>query len=128
MDSPVIIVGTHYDLLSSEERKSDHMARLRQMIRERYMAYEFGGGLQSPRERGLPRVMATIEVSCKTGHNIKELRQLIYNKAFEIKEKGKAQFKRRAILVSNLIVFKLDCRTTVDSNVEFNLVVPDSAD
>ena len=27
-----------------------------------------------------------------------------------------------------LIVFKLDCRTTVDSNVEFNLVMPDSSD
>ena len=39
----------------------------------------------------------------------------------------KAQFKRRAILMSNLIVFKLDCGTTVDSNVEFNLVVPESA-
>ena len=36
--------------------------------------------------------------------------------------------KRRAIVVSNLIIFKLDCRTTVDSNVEFNLVVPDSTD
>ena len=38
--------------------------------------------------------------------------------------KAQAQFKRRAILMSNLIVFNLDCRTTVDSNVEFNLVVP----
>ena len=41
---------------------------------------------------------------------------------------GQAEFKRSAIVVSNLIVFKLDCRTTVDSNVEFNLVMPDSAD
>ena len=41
---------------------------------------------------------------------------------------AKAQFKRRAIVLSNVIVFKLDCRTTVDSNVEFNLVVPDSTD
>ena len=40
-------------------------------------------------------------------------------------EESKAQFKRCAIVEWNLIVFKLDCRTTVDS-VEFNLVVPDS--
>ena len=40
----------------------------------------------------------------------------------------KAQFKRRAIVVSNLIELKLDCRRTVDLNVEFNLVVPDSTD
>ena len=45
-----------------------------------------------------------------------------------IRRSGKAQFKRRAILMSNLIVFKLNCRTTVDSNVEFNLVMPDSSD
>ena len=35
-----------------------------------------------------------------------------------------AQLKRRAIVVSN----KLDCITPVDSNVEFNLVVPEGAD
>ena len=40
----------------------------------------------------------------------------------------KAQFKRCNIVVSNLIVFKLDCRMTVYSNVELNLVVPDSTD
>ena len=39
----------------------------------------------------------------------------------------KAQSQRRAIVVSNFkIVFKLDCRTTVDSNVGFNLVVPEA--
>ena len=91
MDSPVIIVGTHYDLLSPEQRKSDHLTTLRQMIRERYVAMEFGGGVQTPRERGLPRVMAAIEVSCKTGYHIKELRQLIYVKAFEIKKKGECE-------------------------------------
>ena len=30
--------------------------------------------------------------------------------------------------MSNLIELKLDCRRTVDLNVEFNLVVPDSTD
>ena len=40
---------------------------------------------------------------------------------FDISLDAKAQFKCRAIVVSN----KLDCRTSVDSNVEFNLVVPD---
>ena len=39
-----------------------------------------------------------------------------------------AQFKRCAIVMSNLIVFKLDYRMTVDLNVKFNLVVSDSTD
>ena len=43
------------------------------------------------RERGLPKVMAMIEVSCKTGYHIRELRQLIYNTSFEIKEKGTSE-------------------------------------
>ena len=50
------------------------------------------------RERGLPKVMAMIEVSCKTGYNIRELRQLIYKTSFEIKEKGR--YLRREIKIS----------------------------
>ena len=40
---------------------------------------------------------------------------------------NESQFKRRSIIaVSNLIVSKLNCRMIVDSNVKFNLVLPES--
>jgi len=86
-DSPVIIVGTHYDMLEADKR-SDYLTNLRTMISDNYIATEFGGRVLNTRERGLPKVMAMIEVSCKTGYHIRELRQLIYNTSFEIKEKG----------------------------------------
>lgn len=58
------------------------------MISDNYIATEFGGRVHNTRERGLPKVMAMIEVSCKTGYHIRELRQLIYSTSYEIKEKG----------------------------------------
>ena len=86
-DSPVIIVGTHYDLMTAEERKAN-LPNIQEMIKDRYIAMEYGGRVYAPRERGLPKVMAMIEVSSKTGHNVRELRHMIYNIACEIKEKG----------------------------------------
>ena len=80
-------MGTHYDLV--EDRRSEYLPNLRRIISENYIAMEFGGGVPNTRERGLPKVRALIEVSCKSGYHIKELRQLIYNTSFEIKEKGK---------------------------------------
>ncbi|KAK3754845.1 hypothetical protein QZH41_011322 [Actinostola sp. cb2023] len=87
-DSPCIIVGTHYDMLTTEEKRSNLVPDLQQMIKDRYIAREFGGGIQTPRDRGLPRVMNRIEVSSKTGYNVRELRHMIYKKAIEIKERG----------------------------------------
>ena len=58
------------------------------MISDNYISTEFGGRVINTRERGLPKVMAKIEVSCRTGYNIQKLRQLIYKTSFEIKEKG----------------------------------------
>ena len=60
------------------------------MISDNYIAVEYGGKVLNTRERGLPKVRAMIEVSCKTGYHIRELRQLIYNTSFDIKEKGKS--------------------------------------
>ncbi|XP_048577768.1 leucine-rich repeat serine/threonine-protein kinase 1 isoform X2 [Nematostella vectensis] len=87
-DSPVLIVGTHYDMLTAEERRSDLLPTLQAMIKERYVAMEYGGGVQSPRERGLPKVVNRIEVSGKTGHNVRELRHMIYSVSLDIKERG----------------------------------------
>ena len=81
-------MGTHYDCLEDKERRSEYLPSLRSMISEKYLAAEYGGSVMNTRERGLPKVMAMIEVSCKTGYHIRELRQLVYNTSFEIKEKG----------------------------------------
>lgn len=73
------------------------------MISDNYIAVEYGGKVLNTRERGLPKVRAMIEVSCKTGYHIRELRQLIYNTSFDIKEKGKSnEFLDRQILVGFL--------------------------
>lgn len=61
------------------------------MIKDRYIAREFGGDIQNPRDRGLPRVMSRIEISSKTGYHVRDLRHMIYSKAIEIKERGKAK-------------------------------------
>jgi hypothetical protein len=37
---------------------------------------------------GLPRVLDSIEVSCKTGHNIKLLSNLVYDTAFSLRPPG----------------------------------------
>ncbi|XP_068698664.1 leucine-rich repeat serine/threonine-protein kinase 1-like [Montipora capricornis] len=87
-DSSVIIVGTHYDCLDDNDRRSDYLTNLSNMISDNYISTEFGGRVINTRERGLPKVMAKIEVSCRTGYNIQKLRQLIYKTSFEIKEKG----------------------------------------
>lgn len=87
-DSTVIIVGTHYDMLEDKDRRSEYLTNLRSMISDNYIAVEYGGKVLNTRERGLPKVRAMIEVSCKTGYHIRELRQLIYNTSFDIKERG----------------------------------------
>lgn len=40
---------------------------------------------------GLPRVLDTIEVSCKTRHNIKLLCNLIYDTVFSLRPPGNKQ-------------------------------------
>ena len=55
---------------------------------------EFGGHVYAPREKGLPKVMAMIEVSGKSGYNVRELRHMIYNIACDIKEKGERNLSK----------------------------------
>ncbi|KAJ9598231.1 hypothetical protein L9F63_011052, partial [Diploptera punctata] len=74
-NSPVLIVGTHYD-----------------MMREYYPA-SISEDLQfinivDAEKCGLPRVLDTIEVSCKTRHNIKLLCNLIYDTVFSLRPPG----------------------------------------
>lgn len=41
---------------------------------------------------GLPRVLDTIEVSCKTRHNIKLLCNLVYDTVFSLRNPGKSLY------------------------------------
>lgn len=81
------------------------------MISDNYIATEFGGRVLNTRERGLPKVMAMIEVSCKTGYNIRELRQLIYKTSYEIKEKGRYLGREMKISFATALLSKGHCAT-----------------
>lgn len=77
-NSPVIIVGTHYDLGPPSTSED-----LQQMIRDKFI------NIVDAEKCGLPRVLDTIEVSCKTRHNIKLLCNLIYDTVFSLRPPGK---------------------------------------
>ncbi|CAL1275195.1 unnamed protein product [Larinioides sclopetarius] len=80
-NAPVIIIGTHYDLVK-ERFPSSNSEDLQQMIRDRFI------NVVDADKCGLPRVIDTIEISCKTRHNIKLLCNLIYDTVFELKCPG----------------------------------------
>ena len=81
---PVIIVGTYQDVISSQfpPSFSDY---LQNKIRERFI------NLVDPEKCGLPRVLDSIEVSCKTKYIIRYLANLIYDTAFNIRSHGSKQ-------------------------------------
>ena len=87
-DSIVLIVGTFYDRLSVQQKKNNFVEDMRRLIFKLYVAAELGGDVSCPRERGLPKVVQVIDVSCTTGYNVDKLRQAIYNAALEIKGPG----------------------------------------
>lgn len=80
-NSPVVIVGTHYDVVG-DGYPAKNAEELQQIIRERFIA------VADAEKMGLPRVLDSIEVSCKTGHNIKLLSNLIYDTAFSLRCPG----------------------------------------
>ncbi|XP_012258936.2 leucine-rich repeat serine/threonine-protein kinase 1 [Athalia rosae] len=75
-NSPVIIIGTHYDI------SYDQSEALQQYIREKFI------NVVDAEKCGLPKVMETIEISCKTRHNIKMLCNLIYDIVFNLRSPG----------------------------------------
>lgn len=80
-NSPVLIVGTHYDLV--QERLPTHRSeQLQQIIRDRFI------NIVDAEKCGLPRVLDTIEVSCRTRHNIRLLCNLVYETAFSLRPAG----------------------------------------
>lgn len=81
-NSPVIIVGTHYDLVK-EFYPPFYANELQNMIRDRYMSDAVDAD-----KRGLPKVVASVEVSIKTRHNIRLLANIIYETASEMRSPG----------------------------------------
>lgn len=80
-NSPVLIVGTHYDLVH-ERIPAQKSEQLQQIIRDRFI------NVVDAEKCGLPRVLDTIEVSCKTRHNVRLLCNLIYDTAFSLRPPG----------------------------------------
>ncbi|KAJ8980099.1 hypothetical protein NQ317_008560 [Molorchus minor] len=79
-NSPVIIVGTHYDVV--QEFNPNISEDYQQIIRERFI------NIVDAEKCGLPRVLDTIEISCKTRHNVKLLCNLIYDTVFSLRPPG----------------------------------------
>lgn len=57
-NSPVIIVGTHHDNIGVNITEAD-VSSLQQYVRERFIA------VSDSEKIGLPKVMSSIEISCK---------------------------------------------------------------
>lgn len=83
-NAPVIIVGTHYDEVLNNSKKfpQSFVEDLQRQIRERFVA------VQDADKKGLPRVIDSVIVSCKSRFNIRVLCDLIYRCAYELRLPG----------------------------------------
>ncbi|XP_015840648.1 leucine-rich repeat serine/threonine-protein kinase 1 isoform X3 [Tribolium castaneum] len=79
-NSPVIIVGTHYDVV--QECNPNISEEYQQLIRDKFI------NIVDAEKCGLPRVLDTIEISCRTRHNVKLLCNLIYDTVFSLRPPG----------------------------------------
>ena len=82
--SPVIIVGTHQDQLAKLKNCKEISNYLQRLIYERFVR----PSSESETTSAYPPIMASIEISSKTGHNIKSLAKLIYDVASQMKSPG----------------------------------------
>ena len=79
--SPVIIVGTHQDQLAKHRNYKEISNYLQRVIYERFVRPTGENETTSP----YPPIMASIEISSKTGYNIKLLAKIIYETASQMK-------------------------------------------
>lgn len=79
----VIIVGTFLD--EAEKKKKGYADEMNKQVKKRFVSVSKGGGVENLSERGLPRVVEIIEVSCKNSRNIGKLRELIYDTVMDLK-------------------------------------------
>ncbi|XP_062127004.1 LOW QUALITY PROTEIN: leucine-rich repeat serine/threonine-protein kinase 1 [Drosophila sulfurigaster albostrigata] len=80
-NSPVLIVGTHFDTVG-ESISAQQAEQLQQLIREKFIA------IPDAEKIGLPRVIDSIEISCRTMHNIHLLANIIYDTAMQLRSPG----------------------------------------
>jgi GTPase SAR1 family protein len=89
--SPVIIVGTHHDQLAKLKNYKEISNYLQRLIYERFVR----PSAETESTSAYPPVMASIEISSKTGYNVKMLARLIYDVAAQMKAPG---FKDQLLL------------------------------
>lgn len=77
----MIIVGTHLDVVKDEFPPS-FSEYLQQRIRDKFIH------VTDPEKCGLPRVLDSVEVSCRTKHNLRLLAGLVYDTAFSLRSPG----------------------------------------
>ncbi|KAH9518581.1 hypothetical protein Btru_005705, partial [Bulinus truncatus] len=81
--APCVIVGTHLDILHDRATKrnypEDFELSMMQLINKMFLSN------QEPEKSGLPNILKAVNVSCKSGENIKQLVDDIYECVFELK-------------------------------------------
>ncbi|XP_071957190.1 leucine-rich repeat serine/threonine-protein kinase 1-like [Antedon mediterranea] len=83
-NSPVILVGTHLDVLRSSPRYSrDYLMELTRKVTERFI------DIAHPQDLGLPDVRAFVPINCLRSNHIAKLRNTIYDTAFSITGRDK---------------------------------------
>ncbi|XP_063703322.1 leucine-rich repeat serine/threonine-protein kinase 1 isoform X2 [Culicoides brevitarsis] len=115
-NSPVIIVGTHYDTVG-DTFPAKVAEELQNTIRDRFIA------VADAEKMGLPRVLDSIEVSCKTGHNIKLLANLIYETAFSLRLPGSKEPLLHQRVPASYLALE-DVITNLSSQLRQNSVDP----
>lgn len=74
---------------------------LQELARERFVA-----AAGDAEKLGLPRVLDSVQVSCRTGRNLRQLRDMLYDTAFSLRLPGKRII---VILVEGYKLFTFIC-------------------
>lgn len=79
----MVIVGTHLDILHDKATRrnypDDFEECMKLLIQKMFLSNP------EPDKSGLPNILTAVNVSCKTGENIKQLVDVIYENVFELK-------------------------------------------
>ena len=94
--APVIIVGTHLDVLRNKTTRRnfppDFEEAMTGMVQKLFLTSS------EPDKCGLPNIIDSINISCKTGENIRRLVEIIKNNIFELRHASEWLFEIRAVL------------------------------
>ena len=86
----MIIVGTHLDVLKDKATRRayppDFEEAMTGMVEKLFLQ------ISEPDKCGLPNILGSINISCKTGENVGKLVDLIKNKIFDLTHASKGFF------------------------------------